>query len=137
MESRPMHPARGEWSDPSDFFNRTRLVPGLRRKIRFMGIFSFFQKRPASSAENQRAVQDFLAELRTIAPPADRGSYAFKKPDGRSRGFVQFIIDSPSSLTIHRLWTLEPGVGDGSAMLAALCELADRHGVELRLKGVP
>jgi hypothetical protein len=102
-----------------------------------MGFFGFFQKRPAPPAGNERAVQEFLVDLRAVAPAAGGGSYAFKKSDGHARGFVQFIINSPSSLIIHRLWTLEPGAGNGSLMLAALCELADRHGVELRLKVVP
>src|SRR5450432_2577009 len=82
-------------------------------------------------------VANFIAALKVIAPAADRGSYAFIRPTGGYYGFVQFIIRSDWQLDIHRLWTLEPGKGNGSIMLAVLCKLADIHGVELRLKVIP
>jgi hypothetical protein len=82
-------------------------------------------------------VLDFIAALKSIAQAADRGSYAFVIADGGCHGFVQFIVNSDRKLTIHRLWTLEPGKGNGAAMLGALCGLADRHGVELALKVIP
>lgn len=82
-------------------------------------------------------MQNFLTALSVVAPSAGRGHYGFKKPDGGSHGFVQFIITSGNSARIHRLWTMEPGKGNGSLMLRTLCELADHHGVELALKVVP
>jgi hypothetical protein len=85
----------------------------------------------------ERNVADFLEELKTIAPPAGRGDYTFPNPTGGARGSVQLIIDSGRSVTIHRLWTLQPGQGSGSEMLRTLCELADRHHVELGLKAIP
>jgi hypothetical protein len=81
-------------------------------------------------------VANFLAALRTIARPAGQGSYAFADVD-RCMGFVQFIIDSDRRVTIHRIWTLQPGKGDGAVILRNLCALADQHGVELALKVIP
>jgi len=82
-------------------------------------------------------VHDFLMALATIAPPAGRGDYAFRKPEGGAHGYVQFIHHSTRELIIHRLWTLQPGQGSGSHILRILCELVDEHGVELRLKTLP
>jgi hypothetical protein len=50
---------------------------------------------------------------------------------------VQFIIRSSRKVEIHRLWTLEPGRGNGKAMLKAMCDLADQHRVEIALKVLP
>lgn len=82
-------------------------------------------------------VADFLTGLKTVASSADRGSFAFAGDDGHSVGFAQFIIDTDRRITIHRIWTREPGNGNGAAMLRTLCDLADRHGVELALKVIP
>jgi hypothetical protein len=94
-----------------------------------------YRREPASA--DVRNVADFLEELSTIAPPAGRGSYAFTKLEGSAHGFVQFIIESPRRLTIHRIWTHEPAQGSGSLMLRQLCDLADRHQVDLELKVIP
>jgi hypothetical protein len=75
--------------------------------------------------------------LITLAPAAGQGCYAFKKTGGGWHGFVQFLIHSDRVVIIHRLWTLDPGKGNGSAMLGILCDLADKHGVEIRLKILP
>ena len=72
-----------------------------------------------------------------IAPSAGRGCYGFAKTDGGRHGFVQFIVDSERKIQIHRLWSLKPGSGSGSIMMRAVCKLADRHGVELKLKVIP
>lgn len=79
----------------------------------------------------------FFAELLTVAPSAGNLSYRFLAPDGGCRGFVQIIDWSSSMITIHRLWTLDPGKGNGGWMLRKLCEIADRHGVTIRLKATP
>jgi ribosomal protein S18 acetylase RimI-like enzyme len=81
-------------------------------------------------------VAGFLDALAKIAPRSDRAEYTLRSPDG-AYGFVQFIVRSSDMLTIHRLWTLQPGRGVGSHMLNTLCELADRHGVALALKVAP
>jgi hypothetical protein len=82
-------------------------------------------------------VANFIAALKSIAPAAGGGSYRFMKSNGECHGFVQFIIDSDTKLTIHRLWTLQPGKGSGAKMLRSLCNLADQHRVELALKVIP
>jgi hypothetical protein len=82
-------------------------------------------------------VANFIADLIQIAPRVERGAYAFARAGGGCHGFVQFNVRSGRQLDIHRIWTLEPGQGNGSMMLRTLCELADRHGVELRLKTLP
>jgi len=83
------------------------------------------------------SVNGFLGELSTIAQSAGRGDYTFPMEDGTKHGAVQFIVQSPRRLIIHRLWTLHPGKGSGTRMLRTLCDLADRHDVELILKVIP
>jgi hypothetical protein len=82
-------------------------------------------------------VSNFITELTAIARAAGQGSYAFGCEDGGCPGWVQLIPDSDHHITIHRLWTLQPGSGNGAIMLRALCDLADRHGVELKLRPLP
>ena len=52
-------------------------------------------------------------------------------------GFVQIIPEYQNQVLIHRLWTLEPRRGNGSAILNDLCEMADRHRIVLKLKALP
>lgn len=84
----------------------------------------------------EAGISGFVTELATIARPVGQGSYAFVNSDGASRGFVQFILDT-DQITIHRIWTRQPGAGNGGYMLRALCDLADRHQVQLSLKPLP
>jgi hypothetical protein len=105
---------------------------------RLFGWLSSFLKpltKPAQAPVSN--VANFLRELTKIAPPAGGGAYAFLDETGHSRGWVQFIIESDRAVKIHRLWTLQPNGGNGSIMLKTLCELADRHGVEIILKVLP
>ncbi len=97
----------------------------------------FFKFRSQPAKIRPRNVADFFADLATIAKPAGEGCFAVANPSGGWHGFVQFIVSSERMIQIHRLWTLEPGKGNGSIMVRALCELADRHGVELKLKVIP
>ena len=80
---------------------------------------------------------EFLAELSLIAPPVGEGAYAFVAEDGGCNGWVQFIVRSDTLIEIHRLWTLRPGKGNGSMMLRVVCGLADKHGIEIKLKALP
>jgi hypothetical protein len=98
-------------------------------------MFGLFRHKPAEPPSTN--VADFLAALSAIAPPAGRGDYVFPKCDGGSHGLVQFLAYSPRQVIIHRLWTASAGQGSGSMMLRTLCELADRHHVELALKPLP
>jgi hypothetical protein len=82
-------------------------------------------------------VATFLAALQMIAPAVGRGSYAFNKSVGGCHGYVQFIPRSSRTIEIHRLWTHDPGRGNGTLMLKWLCELADQHRVEIKLKVLP
>jgi hypothetical protein len=101
------------------------------------GILSRLFKSPAKGDDVYGMnVVAFLQELVAVAPPAGRGHYGFKSAEGRSHGFVQLIC-SDRIIQIHRIWASEPGMGVGSIMMRALCDLADRHGVEMKLKVVP
>jgi len=82
-------------------------------------------------------VTGFIAALGTVARPAGGGAHAFLGDCGAYRGFIQIIWDSASEIVVHRIWTLNPGAGNGSTMLRTLCELADRHGITIKLKAVP
>jgi hypothetical protein len=97
--------------------------------------FFRFQSKPAKGRAPN--VANFLADFTCIAKRVNDGCFAVANPSGGSHGFVQFIPSSDESIQIHRLWTLEPGKGNGSAIVRVLCELADRHGVELKLKVIP
>jgi hypothetical protein len=96
---------------------------------------SFFRPKPRLAPV--RNVHDFLVSLMAIAPDVGTGHYAFAAGDGSARGWVQFCNVSDRELTIHRLWTRKDGGKNGSFMLAALCELADRHGVGIKLQALP
>ena len=80
---------------------------------------------------------DFLAELSLIARPVGGGTYAFVAAEGGCNGWVQLIVRSDTLIEIHRLWTLRLGKGNGSMMLRGVCTLADKHGIEIRLKALP
>ena len=82
-------------------------------------------------------MEAFYIEFLTLVRAADRGSYVFMNPDGSYRGFVQLLWGRGRRITIHRLWSLQHGKGHGSMMLGSLCDLADRHGVEIVLKALP
>lgn len=97
----------------------------------------FFRTSEMQTVPQVVKVDDFLAALTLIAPRAGGGHYSFMRPDGTCRGFVQFIIESAQRIKIHRIWSLEPGRGNGSYMLGRLCELADEHDIELELKVIP
>jgi hypothetical protein len=91
----------------------------------------------APHLERPSYVGNFLVELGRMAPAVGGGHYAFAKPEGGCLGFVQFIIRSDCQIEIHRLWTLDVGKGNGTKMLRTLCDLADRHEVEIKLKVLP
>jgi hypothetical protein len=99
-----------------------------------MRFFSFLKNPGTPSPQN---VRRFLAAMEAVAPQAGLGAYGFRNPDGGCYGFVQFIVNSPQCVTIHRLWTLQRGQGNGAAVLRRVCDLADYYGVELTLKTLP
>jgi len=105
------------------------------RRIKLLRFLGRPETPPIGDAADK--VGHFLAALTKVAPPAGRGDYAFTGEDGTRRGVVQFIPQSGNAIEIHRLWSLQFGNGAGSYMLRTLCDLADRHGIELRLKPLP
>ena len=82
-------------------------------------------------------IRGFVEDLALVARPAGGGAHAFLGDCGDCKGFVQLIWDSDTQFVIHRLWTLSPGAGNGSMMLRTICELADRHGITIKLKALP
>jgi GNAT superfamily N-acetyltransferase len=82
-------------------------------------------------------LSDFLTDLGRIAPVVGPGTYAFLNGLGVHTGFVQILPFPASEVTVHRIWTLAPRQGHGSAMLRQLCSLADKHGIVLKLKALP
>ena len=103
----------------------------IRTILRLVGIV------PSAPKQYAPNVGNFITDLQAVAPAAGLGAYGFANPDGGCHGFVQFIVQSDRRVVIHRLWTLEPGKGNGSVMMRALCDLADRHDVEMALKVTP
>jgi hypothetical protein len=110
------------------------------RRVRRNGIGSvmkFPRFLKSRSAERPQNVRRFLTAMEAFAPQAGLGAHGFRNPDGGCYGFVQFLVNSPQSVTIHRLWTLQPGQGNGTRVLNKVCELADFYSVELKLKTLP
>ncbi len=77
-------------------------------------------------------MQDFIAELSTLATPVGRGDFEFT-----GQGIIQLIPWGDAAIKLHRVWTTHPGQGHGSRMLRALCDLADRHGIEIQMNVTP
>jgi len=82
-------------------------------------------------------LSNFLTAVIDIAPPVGKMTYGFSDGNGDPTGFVQIIPECQNLVVIHRFWTLRPRCGNGSVILNALCELADRHGISLKLKALP
>jgi GNAT superfamily N-acetyltransferase len=82
-------------------------------------------------------IGNFIADLVGIAPLAGAGTYAFSNAHGERVGFLQLISESHAEVIIHRIWTLHPRRGHGSGILKDVCDLADRHGITLKLKALP
>jgi len=97
----------------------------------------WISRRSAPKPQPAPNVGEFMEALKSVARPAGQGYFAFSNAQGKCSGFVQFIPVSDRRLTIHRVWALRPLQGDGRRILRTLCELADRHGVELALKALP
>jgi hypothetical protein len=99
--------------------------------------FSWFFREPApEEGVHRKNVLAFLDDLSSIAPSAERGHFRFCDSAGTTVGFAQLHCFE-RQVRIHRLWACKPGGGAGSNMMRTLCELGDRHHVELRLKVVP
>jgi hypothetical protein len=96
----------------------------------------FCRTQPAEKPAHDGTV-GFLADLALVALPWGHQTYRFAAADGMCRGFVQFCPCPVGMVMIHRLWTPGPGHGNGSIMMMRLCELADRHGVQMLLKALP
>jgi len=122
--------AQGAW--PFGLVEGVWAIVAMRRWL-----YACARENPAPPPPMLGSVNGFLGELSTIAQSAGRGDYTFPMEDGTKHGAVQFIVRSPRRLIIHRLWSLHPGKGSGTKMLQTLCDLADRHDVELSLKVIP
>jgi hypothetical protein len=74
----------------------------------------------------------FFAELSQISRPVNAGTYAFDDGNQNAIGHIQ-LNRQAGEVTIHRIWATTPGKGSGSLILKKVCELADRHGIILKL----
>jgi hypothetical protein len=79
----------------------------------------------------------FMQDLAAVTRPAERGHHAFVDADGVYLGFVQLLFEPGRRIVLHRFWTLKSGQGHGSGILRTLCDLADRHAVEIELRPLP
>ena len=78
----------------------------------------------------------FFADLAMITHRAASVTHSFCDENNQPIGNIQ-LHRSGGEVMIHRIWTLQPGQGQGSKILSKVCELADRHGVVIRLKVAP
>ena len=134
FRSRGMIPHRSRRSNVFSF--------GSKKGIRSMWALNLGRRRAGQSDRKwvvkPHCVPPFLNELSRLATPVGGvADFAFPDSNGGLHGYVQLLPESPYSIRIHRLWTIERGRGSGSIILATVCDLADRHGVELLLKVAP
>jgi len=87
-------------------------------------------------ASGRQRTDAFFADLESITSRMGSVTHAFCDEKNASLGFIQ-LHRSGGDVTIHRIWTIEPGQGHGSMILRKVCELADRHGVFIHLKVAP
>jgi hypothetical protein len=100
-------------------------------------ILPWFLKAPAPGDDaDRRKVLAFIDDLNSIAASENQGHFRFNDSAGTTLGFAQLHCYE-RQVQIHRLWACKPGGGAGSNIMRTLCELADRHRVEMRLKVVP
>jgi hypothetical protein len=86
-------------------------------------------------AGRERA-ESFFADLATIANQTDKITASFCDSEQNAIGHIQ-LHRHGGEVTIHRIWVATPGQGTGSMILTRVCELADLHGVILKLKVNP
>jgi hypothetical protein len=78
----------------------------------------------------------FFAELAETTGKLGSITHSFADEQKKIIGYVQ-LHRIPDAVILHRIWTLVPRQGHGSIMLNHLCNLADRHAVQLQLKVIP
>jgi hypothetical protein len=93
--------------------------------------------RQSSDAEPAGDVEAFLADLLSVTRQHGAITFAFLRENSDPFGFVQIYRPGHGQILIHRLWAIDPGHGGGSQMLRTLCELADRHHVQIALTPLP
>jgi hypothetical protein len=74
----------------------------------------------------------FFADLEKSAWRTDPITYAFLDIEERAIAHIQ-LRRAGGEVEIHRIWSTVPRQGHGSAVLKKVCELADIHGVILKL----
>ena len=84
-----------------------------------------------------QAMATFVQDLESVTRPAENGHRAFVDMDGTYLGFIQILFEPGRRITLHRVWSLQAGKGHGTRMLQTLCDLADRHDVEIQLRPLP
>jgi len=80
---------------------------------------------------------DFLNELKLLGRQISETTFVFNEADELRRGYVQIDRFADGVASVHRIWANSPGHGVGSQLLRTLCELADRHRVQIALRAVP
>ncbi len=63
--------------------------------------------------------------------------FVFEEPPGNRIGIVSLWVANPDTVTICLVRADLQKRGDGSRMMAALCEQADRLGISMKLQAVP
>jgi hypothetical protein len=79
----------------------------------------------------------FLHDLERISQKLAPSTYAFCAPNSSQTGILQLGHCRENQISIHRLWATPLGLGHGSRMLRAICQLADVHRLEIALKVLP
>jgi hypothetical protein len=74
----------------------------------------------------------FFADLEKSAHCTDPITYAFHDAEQTVVAHIQ-LHRGGGEVEIHRIWAAVPRQGHGSAVLKRVCELADIHGVILKL----
>ncbi len=82
-------------------------------------------------ATKQRA-DEFFTDLEKYTSRVGPITYAFHDSNQTVTAHIQ-LHRRGSDVEIHRVWSVVPRQGHGSAALKKVCELADLHGVILKL----
>jgi GNAT superfamily N-acetyltransferase len=83
-----------------------------------------------------RRANAFLADVALISHQVNKITHTFCDENQNVTGHIQ-LDRRGGEVTIHRIWVAKPGQGSGSTILKKVCELADRHGVTLKLSVNP
>ena len=90
----------------------------------------------ARDPEGRKRALAFLADVASNSHRVEHITHTFCDDNQNVTGHIQ-LDRRGGEVTIHRIWVAKPGQGSGTTILKRVCQLADRHGVTLKLSVNP